>query len=260
MDEQLIKSLADLGLSQKEARVYLANLLLGPATVQNLAEFAGIKRVTAYVILESLISLGLASQTTQGKKTFFHAEEPANLQRLLAKKEQQVKEQKHQLEEILPQLKTMRSLPSDSPTVKFYDSKEGIKGIVSTYLSSQQGKVKTAYGISNLDQLYAFFPEFEAAAGNPERPKTVIASKFIYTTTRGPILKATDAMRNRESRFVPPDKYPLNADINIVGNHVILLALSGSKPIGITIESHELALAMLAIFQMAWAAAASYHG
>src|SRR4051812_25054594 len=83
MNDELIASIEDLGLSQKEARVYLANLMLGPATVQKIADQSGIKRVTTYVILESLNNLGLVSQSTKGKKTYFVAEEPSHLRRLL---------------------------------------------------------------------------------------------------------------------------------------------------------------------------------
>lgn len=257
MDEQLIKSVEDLGLSQKEARVYLANLSLGSATVQQIADQSGIKRVTTYVILESLANLGLVSQTSQGKKTYFNAEDPISLRRLVEKKEQDLKEQKQSFEEVLPQLRTIKSLPRVAPSVKYYDSREGIKSVMASFLSahSNEGPIM---GMSNLDQLFAFFPEFEATSGNPSRTKLGIKSRFIYTSKKGPILKGTDKQRRRESRYLPYDKYPLSGDLTVVGNHIIMLSLTGSKPIGITIDSQELAKGMSQVFELAWKAAEQY--
>ena len=154
MNDELIASIEDLGLSQKEARVYLANLMLGPATVQKIADQSSIKRVTTYVILESLSNLGLVSQSTKGKKTYFVAEEPAQLRRLLQKKEQAIKEQQKSFDAILPELNDLKSLPTESPNVRFYDTAEGIRGVIGSFLSSHINKdIKVVYGISNLDQL-----------------------------------------------------------------------------------------------------------
>lgn len=260
MNETLVAQVEELGLSQKEARVYVANLMLGAATVQKIADFAGIKRVTTYVILESLLNLGLASQTNKGKKTYFMAEEPVNLRRLLSTKEQALKEQRRSFEDILPQLQSLKTLPSDSPSVRFYDGAEGIKSIMASFLEAHKtdGPMEL-YGCSNLDQLYAFFPEFKNTLTNPERIKLGFKSRFLYTSSQGPIFKGTDEGRNRESRFVPPDKYFLQGDFSIVGNHIVMLSLSGSRPIGITIDSQPLSLGMLALFNLAWDAAAQYN-
>lgn len=259
VNEDLITHIEDLGLSQKEARVYLANLMLGAATVQQIAEQSGIKRVTTYVILESLNNLGLVSQSTKGKKTFFVAEDPTQLRRLLQKKEQSIKDQKTQFEQVLPELAKLKNLPTDSPNVRFYDTAEGIKTIMASFLENSSRDVAELYGMSNLDQVYAFFPEFRPAFGNPERTRAGIHSRFIYTSQEGPILKPTDKERNRESRFVPLDKYPLTGDVTIVGDNIVMLSLIGNKPIGITIKSAELSKSFKAIFDLAWTSADRYN-
>jgi sugar-specific transcriptional regulator TrmB len=114
-DQLLISHVEELGLSNKEARVYLASLGLGPASVQKIADEAGIKRVTTYVILESLVGLGLVSQTVKGKKTYFVAEDPVNLERLIERRRQELKEQKQNFDHILPELQNLKMQPKDSP-------------------------------------------------------------------------------------------------------------------------------------------------
>jgi len=261
MNEELISQIENLGLSNKEAKVYVASLMLGASPVQQIADQAGIKRVTAYVILESLASLGLVSQSTKGKKTYFNAEEPKNLRRLLEKREQEVKEQKVGFEGILPELQNLKSLPKDSPAVRFYDSAEGIKTINSTIMESyqKQGLIEGVYGISNLDELYNLFPDFIQAQSNPERVRTGLQSKFIYSYSGGPVLKETDKARNRESRWVPAEEFPLTGDFNIIGNHIVILSPTSSQPIGITIDSAHLARGLKQIFMLAWQAAEKYN-
>lgn len=260
MNEQLVTHIEELGLSNKEARVYVANLMLGPSSVQRIADQAGIKRVTTYVILESLIGLGLVSQSNKGKKTYFIAEEPGNLKRLLDKREQELKDQKANFEAILPELLGLKSVPKESPNVKFYDGAEGIRSVMASFLESQKNeKPDMLYGWTNFDQLDAFFPEIKEHRGNPSRTKAGIPSRVIYTTSRGAVYKESDKIRNRVSRFVPLDKFSLNGDLTIAGNHVIMLSLDPVHPIGVTIESAELAKTMLAVFNLSWAAAEQYN-
>ena len=259
-EQQLVSHIEELGLSNKEARVYVASLKTGPSAVQRIADQSGIKRVTTYVILESLVGLGLVSQSMKGKKTFFIAEDPTNLRRLLDKREQEIREQQINFDQVLPELIGLSSLPKESPNVKFYDSIDGIKGIMKTFLASHKNEASEGiFGISNLDQLYSFFPEFKSSASNPERVTEGIPSKIIYTAVEGPIFKGTDKAKNRVSRWVPVDEYPLNGDISIVGNHIVLLSLTGSQPLGITIESAELAKGLVGFFKLAWKGAEQYN-
>jgi sugar-specific transcriptional regulator TrmB len=259
MDAQLISNIEDLGLSNKEARIYVASLMVGPSGVQSIADYSGIKRVTTYVILESLVSLGLVSQSVKGKKTLFIAEDPTNLRRLLDKREQEVKDQKQSFEAILPQLAGLKSLPKESTTVKFYDTPEGIRGLFGTFFDTYQGRLDMVYGVSNLDQLHAFFPEMKESNSNPQRTRKHVKSKFLYTSERGAIYHDSDAAMNRTSRFVPPEKFPFKGDFNIIGDHIIMISFTTANPLAITIKNQDLAASMLAIFELIWEQAAQYN-
>lgn len=260
MNEDLVKSVEELGLSNKEARVYLANLMLGPAGVQQIADLSGIKRVTTYVILEALVNLGLVSQTSQAKKTLFNAESPENLRRLLEKREQSIQDQKQQLDELLPELGKLKTLPKDAPSVKFYDGAEGIRSVTQSLFSEIQDQdIEYVYGISNLDDLHQFFPEIAEQAGNPSRLKSGLRSKFLYTSKKGAIYKDSDDERRRISRYLPPEKFNFEGDISIWGDYVVYLSLRGARPIGVVIKSHELAQSMIALFELGWASSTPYN-
>lgn len=260
MNEELITQVEELGLSNKEARIYIANLMLGPAGVQQIADASGIKRVTTYVILESLVALGLVSQTSKAKKTLFNAEAPENLMSLLEKREQSLAEQKQQLKDLLPDLSKLRALPRDIPTVKFYEGSDGIQTINKMFFSEiQKAEIVESRGISDLDRLYRHFPYIEDLGANPERIRSGASSKFIYTSTKGAIMKKGDPANNRKSRFVPAKNFNLGCDISIAGDLVALLSLDETNPIGITIKSTQIADGMRSVFDLAWEAAEKYN-
>ena len=64
----MLTQLKHIGLSENEAKVYLAMLELGPSPVLEIAAKAGINRPTAYAQIESLKKMGLVSMQTKGKK------------------------------------------------------------------------------------------------------------------------------------------------------------------------------------------------
>ena len=251
-DQQLISHIEELGLSNKEARVYIAALRIGPSAVQKIADQSGIKRVTTYVILESLVGLGLVSQSFRGKKTYFVAEDPSNLKRLLEKREQELVEQNQNFDQVLPQLQGLKAIPQEMPEVKFYDGAEGVRTLFATFFAEYKGDSRDIYSISNLDEAGWYAPDVAQGKPNPYRIKNNIRSHMIYTSKRGPIYKDNDAESNRESYYMPPEKFPITCDINVMGDHVIMISMNGSTPIGVTIRNQDLANGMKNIFDMCW--------
>src|SRR4029077_19920331 len=120
---------------------------------------------------------------------------PSQLRRLLQRKEQAIKEQQSHFDAILPELNQLKTLPTESPNVRFYDTAEGIRTIMDSFLETHKDE-GPLYGMSNIDQVNAFFPEIAATQSHPRRIKVGIHSKFLYTSSSGPVLKETDKERN----------------------------------------------------------------
>lgn len=260
MNEQLLRHLEDMGLSEKEARVYVASLMLGPATVQQIANQADIKRVTTYVILESLSGLGLVGQASQGKKTYFTAEDPASLEGLLNKKQQELESQKEAFRAFLPDLESLKSIPPETPTVKYYDTVEGLHSVIGSFLlSAVANETESIYGFSDVDKVEEFFPQIAKRKGNPVRIEAGMHSKLIYTSQRGPIYKATDKQNIRESRHIPADRYPIKGDLTLAGDSTLFLSLDGDHPFGVSIKSAAVAAVMRTLFDLAWSEAEKYN-
>lgn len=249
----LEKELQKLGLSDKEARVYLSSLELGPSPVQLIASKAGVNRATTYVMIESLISRGLMSSFEKGKKRFFTAEPPEQLMAILRKEEAEIKEKEKEFEEILPELKALFAGAEEKPRVKFYEGVEGLKAIQNDILKSKYDSLEE---IVSLDECYRVFPP------HPKDHRQMIAQKtkdipvrVIYTSRKGKILTAKEGRRER--RFIPPDKFPFATEINIYGQKAAIATCKG-KLMGVIIESKEISEALRVIFNLAWEAAEKY--
>lgn len=241
------KELENLGLGEKETKVYLASLELGADTAQNIAKKAGINRATTYVQIDSLKDKGLMSEFEKGKKTFYVAESPDRLSGLFKTFEAQLDVRKSELQRILPALLDMFSGMGERPRVRFYEGQEGVRMIRQDFLKI---KDKIICGFTNLDRLFKFSPEYEKEYIK-YRVDNDIHLQVIYTSKKGAVPDANDPARLREAKFLEYDKFPVTADITIYDNKVAIEAYK-SKQIGIMIESDEIANAMKCIFKNLW--------
>jgi len=74
-----VQDIERLGLTEKESKIYLTSLRIGPASMQVLARKAGVDRGTAYHVAQTLGNKGLFSSEEDGRRTFFRATHPKHL-------------------------------------------------------------------------------------------------------------------------------------------------------------------------------------
>ena len=61
----LVKALKNIGLNEKEARIYISLLQIGKTTAYQVSRHSGLKKPTVYVILEELIDKDTANRLGQ---------------------------------------------------------------------------------------------------------------------------------------------------------------------------------------------------
>lgn len=120
---KITQILEGLGLSGHEAGVYCANLVLGPATVLQIARRAGIKRTTVYAVLDSLKSKGLINIELRGLKQLYTAAPPQVLEGLLESRRAAFKS-------VLPELEKFYNQKGKETTIRYY---EGLVSVKSAY-------------------------------------------------------------------------------------------------------------------------------
>ncbi len=258
MHSSLERNLEKLGLSEKEAKVYLATLELGQAPVQQIAKKAEIQRPTAYVILDSLMKNGFVTTVEVGKKTLFSAESPEQLDRFLKKEQENLNAKYKHLEEIVPELKALFNLAENRPRVKFYEGKEGIIAMQEEFLRVAQGYKEETIGFTPLDELFKVFPNYEATYSK-ERSSKQVRTKVIYTRGEGPISHASSEESLREARYVPKDRFPFTSSMTVYGPDHLVIVSYGEQLLGVAIQSKDIATTFRIIFELAWDSAQRYN-
>ncbi|MDO8511879.1 MAG: helix-turn-helix domain-containing protein [bacterium] len=248
-----IKSyIENLGLTEKEAAVYLALLQLGQAPVQTISRKADIVRPTAYVVLDSLIHKGLCKKGLIGKKTVFIASPPEDLDNLIRKRERDAHEQRVRLHHLLPELRALYALSEERPSIRLFEGKEGLKNLQREFVEISS---EPMYGMGSDDVMENLFPrasnEYDEEIRGV-RVKAGIKSFNIYTTSDGEKRSPeSDKKALRESRYIEKEKLPIKAHFSVHGPLLSIVSFR-KKIIGVLIEHVDIADSFKAIFDVAW--------
>lgn len=236
------ESLNKMGLNSKEAAIYLAALELGQDTVASIAKKAGVKRPTAYLVLEELQQRGLMSTITKSSKKLYSAEEPNKLLGVLA-------EQQRALKTILPYLEAINNRGSAKPRVRFYEGKEGIR---SAYQECYQAKDIRYFG-SIAEMTKDFRAELDYFEKISQEKHRIIRDILMDTPDDHAYAKKV-ARPGYEIRFFPKDAAPFAIDCIILENKVIISSFRPELN-AVVIESKNIADGCRAIWNLAWRAA-----
>jgi len=245
MYEQKLKT---LGLSEKEALIYLASLELGPSTVQEISKKTGIIRTTIYNLTRSLKEKGLIVEISKDKKRLFVSQSPERLLSNLRLQKKELEEREKNLRSILPELKGLVDLSRVRPKIRFYEGKEGIKLMREDILSSKN--LACIEEFIPMDEAYQLFPPHKR--DHRHRMITTLNHtyrKVIYASRNGRILPSKENLVER--RFVRSGRFPLSSEINLYGDKVGIVVF-GRRPIGITIEEKAITESMRSIFYLVW--------
>jgi sugar-specific transcriptional regulator TrmB len=120
--------LKKLGLKEKEVKVYLAGLELGPNSIKNIAEKVKIPRPTVYEIVKKLEEKGLFIETKKGKKRLFVAQSPSQILRFLRIKKREIEEKEREFTRIISILEAKYSREKEG--IRIFQGKEGKKAII----------------------------------------------------------------------------------------------------------------------------------
>ena len=121
------KELTNLGLTEGEAKVYLALLKLGSSTVGPIVKESRIAYSNIYEVLGRLIKKGLASFIKKEQTKHFQATEPYRLEEYLQNKEKEIQIQKAQLNKLIPSLTTLTKSHEAKTDAEVFIGTKGLK-------------------------------------------------------------------------------------------------------------------------------------
>lgn len=243
----LEKYLQDLGLSEKEAAIYLALLQVDNASVIDLSKKTGVNRSTTYVILDSLAKKGLVSETTIGKKTHYQAEPPERLETYVEKRKSEFDEQAKRLTDLIPQLKGIQRESGERPLVKYFEGIEGMKTSSEELFYNDMDEGGVIHMVYPKDALEEIFTEKEREKLRSMRTGKKIRSKVVYTSSSGarPSDQTGDRIQIDEKRF------PISCDISVYKDRV-RISILGKRLSSIFIHSSDVAETMRSLINLAF--------
>lgn len=243
--EHLIEPLKNLGLSEKEAQIYLALLQLGPSTPYQIAKKAGLKRPTAYVIAEELCEKGLLVQVPGEEKRRYIARTP---DAFIEERETKIQAVKR----ILPELRSFQKGTAEKPNILYFDGVEGLRQAYEYQKKELHHKEIVGFFASPEDASTAvnkvFFEwnEYRAKYGPKMRSITVdtntlnVYAKYLHPAAGGITTK-----------FMPPELYNAKCSIESCDDQFVRICLIESAQT-LIIESPKFASAIKEIFELIW--------
>jgi len=259
MDTKIIEKIQKIGLSEKEAKIYLYLLSINGGYPSKVANGTRINRSTTYKILTSLSIKGLATEIERGKKIFYQPEPIKKLERYTEYQIERAKNAKEEVIKIIPELEHIFS-SSENPKVLFYKGKEQV---IEAYL--EHVKVEKPYKMTafvNVQYIKQFLPEKVFTFYKKEKERIGITARGI--TSSNPysykFLKDTHSGLKKsiqpELRFIAEDIFSFSAEMTMFAeNKVSIVKFDEANPIAIIIEDKMVHDMMNMLFEFIWKSA-----
>ena len=239
--------LEQLGLTEGESKVFEALLKLGPSTVGPIVKKSGVAYSNVYDILNRLLDKGLVSFIMREKTKYFQAVEPTRIKDYLDKQEQELQKSKKTFEKLLPDLEKLKASVGKKEEVEIFIGKKGLK-------TAYENLLKGAKKNENAEFLYVYDPTYH------EGVEDYYLKLWSYLRTTGVQWRGITNEGYRETKlgkstpnFID-QRYvsiPLPANIDIFHDK-LLIETWGEQPIGILIQSKEIADNFRRYFDAIW--------
>lgn len=241
--------LGELGLTEGEAKTYLALLKIGHSSTGKIAKESQVSRSKLYGILDKLEKKGIVSHYESNGVTHFVASEPTKLKQLIVQKEQQLKKIEKKFEDVLPLLQSYYQKHKEEQSVALY---QGFKGLITAhehlYEKLKKGDKYYYLGIpADQPQTHHLYWQRD----HKRRIKEGITCKLLFNQDA-----PKEILENRNSYKGCEAKY-LNSNIKtpayfLIYADVITIAIASITPIAIEITSKEIAKSFKEYFEEFW--------
>jgi predicted transcriptional regulator len=240
--EALIKT--DLTGSQAEILDFLYQNK--EAKASEIAEKINRSRAIVYKEIDELANIGLIERKDKpGQASVFMAGHPSLLQKLIEKREAELKKDRELLNNYLPDMISSYNLINSRPGIKLYEGVGGLEKIYDEILN--EGKnfylIRSAYEPIYKEKIVPIVNEFIKKRVKKNITVTAITPSDIEIDTS----KDSNWLMTRF--IVTKNSYNAPVEIDIFGDKVAILSF-GTELIGLIIESEQIANAFKQIFSL----------
>lgn len=234
----------NLGLSEKEAAVYLALLQGGRATAYQIAKRSGLKNPTTYVILDSLIARGSVRKLMQGRGAMYEAGDPVELF-------VEARSRIEQAEAALPQLRALAQKEKQSISASYYEGMDGLQELYGNLLNKTGGKTCVGFFAHQKDTpkvLQDYWTVLNAQMVQRKISLRGVTTKDETTDEYFEFKKIPKELLDLKA--LPADEYSSNISIEVYDDYTQIVSHRYMQ--GLLIQNPDIANVMRQIFEIVW--------
>jgi len=237
------EALKNLGLDEKEAKVYMALVQLGRGSAQIIADQAQVKRPTTYVILENLIDKGLALKIPRTRKKLYIAKSPDEF---FAEAEERFNLSKS----ILPQLMAMADKTGPQFKTLYYEGERGIQNMITESVKRMAGQEILGFYARETENIS---PEMQEIFHQWNENCKKAGVKLRGMTPNDPSLawyKGRENYFGWAMKYLDPKDYLSDCSIEIGDDFIQIFSLRYMQ--GVFMQNPDVAKTLRQIFEMLW--------
>jgi len=231
------EDLQEFGLSNTEAKVYLALIQLNRSQAGEITKRSGVNRTNVYDALERLIEKGLVSYVTENNKKVFEAVGPDRFGLVIQEKQEK-------LLEVIKELKSNQPNKQSKENASIFRGKMGIKTIFEDMLKER--KELLVYGAES--KFRDMFPYYQKH-WNDERARLGLGLKIIWNEKVKEI-KKKEHLKLIEMRFLP-ESYDFPSTNFIYSDRVVTIVWT-ENPLAFMIVSKDIVKSNTHFFNILW--------
>lgn len=235
-----------LGISDYEARVYLAVLEFPGAVLTDVAKKADISRTAAYPPIQSLLRRGMLSEVKIGKRKHYHALDPTKLSGILERK-------KVDLQAVIGKFSEKVLMPNEKLSISYFLGTSGIANASDIFL--EETKTKQWYTCEHPEYTLKTVGEAQIDDYTRRRVTRGIRARVILPADMGLSYIRKHLERDKEELrqtiVVSQNLYPIEASIAVTEGLILLIGALDDF-FAVLIRSRTLAKTLMSMHTMIW--------
>ena len=243
---------AKIGLEPEIAEVYLALNAFGPQSLLQLARNAKIERTRLYRLLDTLVEYQLIEIETLYKRKIYKAAPIGNLQIILTKREQEIRDLEKELQ-VLQAGYEQTSAHSPLTHVRFYRGAEGVKQMFWNETKATSESLSILYENMQNKANLAFFERWvERCNDRGLRFRSIVGDHFLETQKSWYNQHDNEKLAHWEGRYVPASVLPITHSMVTYDDVVSYYNWKDGEVFGMEVYNQEIAGAQRHIFETFW--------
>lgn len=257
--ESIRRYFKKLGFEEEIAAIYQALSIHGAQTISELARTSHVERTRIYRLTDTLLSSGLVEVETEYKRSIYKAAPIMNVQIILAKKEQELRELQSGLDELTHLLK--KSTAAEEGThVQFYSGADGARQFFWNETKAEDEMLCMLNDVMQLRTGNRFFERWIKRCNERNiRFRGIVNDHFMNELEGWNRTHQNERLEYWNSRILKSDIFPLTHSTVVYDSVTAHYSWSTEEVFALEIYNKEIADSQRRYFELLWSEAVPVH-